>query len=349
MSRVAPYCGRNWWLMNRSGKKLQDLFNPETPFWVRPNDWIDFMLNVNAVRVFGDVEDGYGGTFSYNYTSQLTFGDPNDTLYGRHKRWFPQKEVLGVPYKGYDFFDYIRPSLFSGGGVYREGRPWAPEDRNSPAESDVEIELGSYGNYGVQAWREWPLFDTANFSYTIPYGSMSFDTSLPEETSLWRKVWYDEDVADDIPNPGWRYHIPVSCRAGTTLGWVDYPPILSVNFNPTVGPIPYLPVYEDADEGVEIVIGGAAHQPEIEDPQATGLADEYAYVDAYFNLKCPSGKVYTEQAALPKEIASLANSVDPNPLYNDNTPFNTSGDADHVGFQMTSNFTMELLSDGEIF
>jgi len=345
--KPTPFCGRNAWMIDRDGIKVSNL--SLDPFWVRPKDWVDWMINVNQINYLIDVQDGFGGSVSGDLVSELTSGPPvaneEPTIYRREQRWIPKGEGDNPDYL--DAYNSLRVSTLSFPDKARTAKPYPPSDYNR---ADIELNPinGSYGNYGVQAWREWPLFDTNDFSYTTPVVSVSNNSQIATNQSLWRKAWEQEDIEEGMPNPGWRYQIPFFCEIGVELGHCG-PVFVSENFDPNTGPVPIMPIYEDVFEGGRVDIGGNAYLNEIENSEdfeepedPFEIPSDYQEIEVDFILTALSGDEYTMRARVQSGLESARTQTDPSTEYNDGTPFNTTGEGEYAAYSMSGEVRINL-------
>lgn len=335
-------------MTNRQGNKVSELTFWD-PFWVRPRDWVDWMLNVNQIRYSVNVSDGFGGTISGNGTSNLTKGDPligpdedAPTIYKRERRWIPKGDGDSGESDYLDAYDFLRTSLIGNiDDITRTANPFPPNDA---FESSLETNTasGSYGSYGVEAWRDWPDFENDNFATTAPVVTVRNNSIFATDQSLWRKVWEEEDRAEGVPNPGWRYQIPFSCSAGVGLGWCG-PVTVITNFNPAAGPVPWMPIYESVLEGADVLIGGNSYGDEVSDPQSSGDPPTgYREINVDFTLTALSGAEYTIRPRLQSGLGSARTQIDPDTRYNDGTPFNSTGIGEFAAYSMSGQVRIDL-------
>lgn len=310
----------------------------ETPFWVHPKDWYDWMLNVDQVSFQMIFNDGFGGSTSADNIEQLVVGDPDDTVYNRDFRWLPMQGDQ----KYLNEFEKLRASFLSFTPQAMEAWPFPPTNYETENKDEVN---GSYGNYGVSSWTDWPLFDEDKFSYTIPQCGMRAANRIINPKVMWRKVWEDEDKEEKLPNPGFRYQIPIDCSAGVYMGSCAYPPTVITNFDPTLGPVPYLAVYDDVFEGANVLIGGPAYADEIGDPlEHDGEPSSgWEEMNVDFKLVALSGREYTVRPRVKSDLSSAVSFTDPSPLWNERQlPFDSTGSTPYGGYECSGTATITL-------
>ena len=309
----------------------------ENPFWVHPRDWYDWMLNVDQVKFEVDFNDGFGGSASGNNTVDLVTGNPDDTIYDRDFRWLPTQRDQ----RYLDAYDHLRPSFYSFTPGPREALPFPPTNYSS----DIESEPGTYGEYGVSSWRDWPLFEDEDFSYTDSVISMRNIEQTINPKVMWRKIWKDEDRDEGLPNPGFRYQIPMSCLAGVDMGSCSYPGFYSLNFNPNIGPTPYMAIYDSVFEGAAAFIGGNAYADEIEDPleHDGGPSDGWEEMNVEFKLVALSGREYVVRPRIQSGLESATAFIEPDPRFNEELfPFAKNGDVNYGGYECSGYATATL-------
>lgn len=288
-------------------------------------------MNVDRVDFSIDFDDGFGGSVSGTSTSVFTVGPPDDYVYDRNRRWIPKSD--DTPEKYLNFWESLTGPVYGPGLSSYRASGFQPSNARP---EDLEAVGGSYGNYGVTHWIEWPLFDNDVFTATFPSVGFSIGSEYTNTRVLWRRAWEIEDKADNVPHPGFRYQVPCQCFIDTSLGNCRYPGVTFINFNPIAGPIPLYKLYDPVNEGCFAEIGGPAYQPEIDDPTDLGtIADGYQEVDFTFSLQFPSGKVYEIKPRVKSGLDSALNFVEPDPRFNSGDSFKAGGGAEYAPYNFS--------------